>query len=128
MIMKDIKKSLRLRKSIKQKKPGFRRQEWFRSASLAPVWRKPRGIDSKLRAGEKARGSMPNIGYRSPKDSRGLDPKGLIEVRIMNPRDLKKLNPHLNIAVIGSTVGRKKRLDILKEAEKSGIKISNFKV
>ena len=120
-------KKLKLRAKQKKKKPAFKRQEWFRSVSLAPVWRFPRGIDSKLKRGEKARGSMPNIGYRSPKAVRGLNPKGFKEVRVLNPSDVQKINSKTDIAVIGSTVGKKKRLEIIKKAEQAGVKISNFK-
>src|SRR3989338_3267509 len=119
-------KNLRIRQKIKAKKPAFKRQEWFRTVSFLSAWRSPRGIDSKLKRGEKARGSMPNIGYRSPKLSRGLDPKGFREIMVLNPSQLKKINPKTDIAVIGSTVGKKKRLEIIKKAEESGIKISNF--
>ena len=124
--MDKNKKSLQVRRRQKAKKPAFKRQEWFRTVSLKDVWRFPRGIDSKLKRGEKARGSMPNIGYRSPKAVRGLNRAGLKEVRVMNPADLNKMNPKNDIAVIGSTVGRKKRVDIIKKAEESGIKIANF--
>ncbi len=126
--MSDIKKQLKLRNKQKSKKPAFRRQEWFRTVMLKDTWRSPRGIDSKLKRGEKARGSVPNIGWRSPKEARGLNPAGFREISVQNVFDLKKINPKTNIAVIGSAVGKKKRLDILKEAEKSGIKISNFKI
>ncbi len=120
-------KKLKLRAKLKRKKPEFKRQEWFRSVTLRPVWRFPRGIDSKLKRGEKARGSMPNIGYRSPTSVRGLNPKGFREVRVLNTTDLKKLNSKMDIAVIGSTVGKKKRMEIMKQAEQAGVKISNFK-
>ncbi len=125
--MAEIKKALNLRSKIKNRKPKFKRQEWFRTVSLKDNWRSPRGIDSKLKRGEKARGSVPNVGYRSPKEVRGLNPAGYRELIVMNPVDLKKINPKKDIAVIGSTVGKKKRLEILEDAEKSGIKISNFK-
>lgn len=126
--MAEIKKILNLRSKQKRKKPEFKRQEWFRTVMLGDKWRSPRGIDSKLRAGEKARGSLPGIGYRSPKEVRGLNPKGMKEVLVFNPKDLKKINSQKSIAVIGSTVGRKKKIEILKEAEKSGVNVSNFKL
>ena len=124
----ENKKSLGLRRKIKAKKPAFKRQEWFRSVSLRPVWRSPRGIDSKLKRGEKARGSVPNIGYRSPRSVRGLNPAGLMEIRVLNSNDLKKLDPKTNIAVIGSGVGKKKRIEIIKKAEESKIRVANFKI
>ncbi len=124
----ENKKILKVRARQKNKKPTFKRQEWFRSVSLGTKWRSPRGIDSKLKRGEKARGSVPNIGYRSPASVRGLNPQGFREVRVLNINDLKKVNPKQDIAVIGSTVGRKKRELIIKKAEESGVKISNFNV
>jgi len=124
----EIKKTLQLRTKLKRKKPTFRRQEWFRTVSLGEKWRSPKGIDSKLKIGEKARGKVPSVGYRSPRSVRGLDPKGFREVRIFNINDLKNLNSKTDVAVIGSTVGRKKRIEIIKKAEESGIKISNFNI
>ena len=47
---------------------------------------------------------------------------------IFNINDLKNLNSKTDVAVIGSTVGRKKRIEIIKKAEESGIKISNFNI
>lgn len=119
-------KYVKLRNKLKAKKPAFKRQEWFRTVSLKQVWRSPRGIDSKLKRGEKARGAAPNIGYRSPKEARGLNQSGFREVRVLNTLDLKKVNPKQDIAVIGRTVGKKKRVDIIKKAEEAGVKIANF--
>jgi large subunit ribosomal protein L32e len=118
---------LKLRKRIKKKKPEFKRQEWFRKKSLGKKWRKPRGIHSKLRRQEKAKGSLPKPGYGSPSVVRGLDRKGYREVVVRNVKDLKNINPKEDVAVISKTVGRKKKFEILEEANKRNIKVSNYK-
>jgi len=118
---------LKVRKKIKKKKPKFKRQEWFRKKSLGKKWRKPRGIHSKLRRQEKAKGSLPKPGYGSPLEVRGLNREGYREVVVRNTKDLENINPKEDVAVISKNVGRKKRFDILEEAKKRNIKVSNYK-
>ena len=118
---------LRLRKGIKKKKPKFRRQEWFRKKALGKKWRKPRGIHSKLRTHEKAKGALPKPGYGSPSSVRGLNREGYREIIVRNTKDLQNINPKEDVAVISKTVGRKKRFEILEEARKKNIKVSNYK-
>jgi large subunit ribosomal protein L32e len=119
---------LKARKSIKKKKPKFKRQEWFRKKSLKKKWRKPRGIHSKLRRQEKAKGSLPKPGYGSPLVVRGLNREGYREVVVRNVKDLEKVNPKEDVAVISKTVGRKKKFEILENAKKTNIKVSNYKL
>ncbi len=119
---------LKLREKIKGKKPKFRRQEWFRKKSLGEKWRKPRGIHSKLRRREKARGALPDPGYGSPSLVRGLNREGYREVLVRNVKDLEKIDPKEEIAIIASGVGREKRLEILEHAEKNNIKVGNYKL
>lgn len=125
--MKEKEELLKLRKKIKKKKPEFRRQEWFRKKSLGDKWRKPRGLHSKLRMHEKARGSLPTPGYGSPSGVRGLNREGYREVLVMNVKDLEKINPKEEVALIASGVGKKKRFEILEFAEKNNIKVGNYK-
>lgn len=118
---------MNLRKKIKKKKPKFRRQEWFRKKSLGDKWRKPRGLHSKLRRHEKARGSLPKPGYGSPAIVRGLNREGYREVLVRNAKDIEKINPKEEIAIIAGGVGKKKRLEILEFAGKRNIKVGNYK-
>jgi large subunit ribosomal protein L32e len=125
--MKEKEELLKLRKKIKKKKPEFRRQEWFRKKSLGEKWRKPRGIHSKLRMHEKARGSLPTPGYGSPSEVRGLNREGYREVLVRNVKDLEKINPKEEVAMIAKGVGKKKRFEIFEFAEKNNIKVGNYK-
>ena len=119
---------LKVRRDLKKKKPEFLREEYWKKKSLGRKWRVPQGKDSKLKKQYKARGSLPSPGWRSPKLVRGLNRQGFREVRVFNVLDLNKVDPKKDVAVLGSTVGRKKRMDIIKKAEEKNIKVSNFSV
>jgi len=80
-------------------------------------WRKPTGRDNKMR--EKRRGymSVVSIGYKKPKDNKE-------KIIIRNLKDLEGVGKG-NIAIVGN-VGKKKRIEIAKKAEKKKIKIQNM--
>ena len=121
------KRELKIRKKIKGRKPDFKRQEGYRHVRLKDSWRKPRGRHSKLRMREKARGRHPSPGYSSPKAARGLNRQGFREIRVFNADELGKINTEEEIAVIAGGVGKKKRLEIRKMAEKLGVKTLDAK-
>ena len=118
-------KDLKLRLKIKRKKPKFRRQGEKNLKRLGKKWRKPRGIHSKLREHKKARGFIPNPGYGSPKSTKGLHPSGFEEMLVYNVKDLEKINPEKQACRIASTVGIKKRLEIMKKTKELKIKVLN---
>ncbi len=92
---------------------------------LKKSWRRPKGRHSKLRKGEKAKGKRPSPGYGSPKSVRGLTRTGYVEIRISTPKDLERMDPHKDAALISSTVGRRKRDDIIKKAQELKIHVIN---
>lgn len=109
----------------KHKKPKFRRQESWRYKRVTDVWRKPHGIDSKMRKKVKGWPPCPTTGYRSPKKTRGLHPSGFVETRVHSIEDLSGIDPELQAIRIGSTVGGRKRVEILALAEERGIHVLN---
>lgn len=123
--MTIISRLLNIRKAKKAKKPGFRRQEGNKYERLENKWRRPRGRHSKLRKSKKSRGKKPSPGYSSPGAVKGLTRKGLVPVYISNINDLRNIDRKTQEAVIRSTVGRKKRLEIAKEAETLGVRVRN---
>lgn len=48
-LSKEEKRLLKIKNDQGRKRPAFRRQEWFRYKKFDEVWRKPRGMHSKLR-------------------------------------------------------------------------------
>jgi len=122
-------KTLRKKLKLKRKKPYFLRQGGKNLKRLGEKWRKPRGMHSKLRRHKKAKGFLPQPGYGSPKDLKYLHPSGFEEVPVFNIKDLEKINPSKQACRIASTVGKKKRLEIMKKTEELKIKVLNpFKI
>ena len=114
---------------LKRKKTKFIRQSGKNLKRLGKKWRKPRGSQSKLRKYKKSRGFMPHPGYGSPKLIRGLHPSGLEDILIYNQNELEKLNPEKQACRIASSVGKKRKIEIMKSAEELKIKVLNpFKI
>ena len=79
-----------------------------------------------MRRNYKYRPSLVRVGFRGPKETRGLHPSGFEEVTVYNVNDLENVDPKIQAARIGSTVGTKKRIDIEKKAEELDIRILNM--
>ena len=121
----DVKELLKLREEIASRRPEFVRQESWRYKRVKPSWRKPKGIDSKMRLCVKGWPKIVKVGYRGPAAVRGLHPSGFREKLVHNVAELERLNPQTDAARIASTVGAKKRMEILVRAKELGIKVLN---
>ena len=120
-------KALKLRERVKKKKPNFVRHEGWRYKRLSEGWRRPRGLDNKMRRKIKGWPPTVNVGYRGPKATRGLHPSGYKEVLVYNTEELKKIDSETQAVRIAHTVGKRKRAKILVEARKRKITILNLK-
>lgn len=121
----ERKKLLKIRKRIAQKRPKFAKFESWRLNRLKDHWRRPRGIDNKMRQNRRGWPRSVNVGWGSPKAVRGLHPSGMEEVSVFNVGDLAIIDPETQVARIGGSVGMRKRVNILDEALKRGIKVLN---
>jgi len=119
-------KLLELRKKMKKKRPKFRRVESWRYKRVKDSWRKARGIDSKTRKKTKSGVKSPNVGYRTPKEIRGIHPSGYEEVRVITKKDLDGLDPKRHAIKISSRVGARKRIPLIDYARNKGFKILNI--
>ncbi len=125
VLSENLKKTLELRKEIDDRRPRFIREEWFRYKRIPMNWRRPDGITSKMRRHFNKRPPVVSIGFAGPKETRGLHPSGFEEVMVFNVADLAKINPKIQAARIGGSVGMKKRLAMHEKADELGIRILN---
>jgi large subunit ribosomal protein L32e len=95
----------------------FLPREHKKRKKLKNRWRKPKGYHSKSRRKERHAPKMPGFGYRTPKEER----KEIVVVH--NMEELKKAT---GIVQIARRVGLKKKMEMLKAAEKLKVKVSNI--
>ncbi len=128
-VMSINKDKLAKRQEIKGHNPDFIRPESWRYVRLQTNWRKPKGIDNHQRK-QKSRGrpGLVKVGYRGPKEARGLHPSGFTDNLVYNLNDLEKLDPKKDGVRFGHSVGTKKRKEIVAKAIEDKFKIFNARV
>lgn len=112
---------------MSKKKKKFKRENSHKKAQTPESWRRPRGRHSRIRLEVNGAPAKPKAGYRTDKDIRGLHPSGYEEVMVHNTDDLEKVDPENEAVRIGSTVGGRKRAEIIEKADDEEIKVLNGK-
>jgi large subunit ribosomal protein L32e len=118
-------KLLEIRKERYDRQPSFKRGEWFRYKRVGTNWRRPRAVTNKMRLNRKYRPPKVRVGYGKPAAVRHIHPSGFREVMVHNRNDLEGIDPKIHAARIGSTVGTRKRKDIIEAADSKGIRVLN---
>ncbi|TFG33817.1 50S ribosomal protein L32e [Candidatus Thorarchaeota archaeon] len=116
---------VRIAQNKKNRMPNFHADQAHRWKRVSNRWRKLRGIDSYARQKKKGRIAMVSPGYRTPKAIRNLHPSLYIEVPVYRPADLEGLDADIHAVRISSTVGARKRQDILTAAEMKTLHVLN---
>ncbi|UXI18125.1 chaperonin containing tcp1 [Sarcoptes scabiei] len=112
---------------VKKRTKKFRRHQSDRYRKLKMNWRKPKGIDNRVRRRFKGQILMPNIGYGSAKKTKHMLPNGFRKVLVHNVKELEVLlmmNRRF-CAEVAHSVSSKKRKDIVERARQLSIKLTN---
>lgn len=116
---------LKLRAEIADGRPAFQRPESWRYTRLKENWRKPKGLDNKVRKMVKGWPRLVKVGYRGPVAARGLHPSGFRDVLVDNLKGLDGLNPETDAVRLSSGLGARKRQEIINRADELGLKVLN---
>ncbi len=125
--MNDIKKLLVLKQKMNAKRPKFIRQDAHRFEKLEKKWVRPAGLHSKIRQKIIGHGVLVKPGYRSPRALRSLSRDGTQLVRVFTVSDIERLDPQKQSALMGGSVGKRKRLELVVAAQKKGLKLTNIR-
>ncbi|CAN8010634.1 unnamed protein product, partial [Ixodes pacificus] len=92
-----------------------------------PNWRKPKGIDNRVRRRFKGQYLMPNIGYGSNKKTKHILPNGFRKVVVHNMRELEMLMMmnRRYCAEIAHGVSSKKRKILVERAQQLSVRVTN---
>lgn len=101
----------------------FKIQDYFRYKKLGTKWRRPHGLQSKLRVKKGGSGRKPAIGYRTAKKIR-YKISGLVPVAVENLPAMAKLGKEHGI-ILPSSLGLKKIALLEEKAKEMGIRILN---
>ena len=101
-------------KMLKKRMKKFPRFQADRFKRMNQAWRKPRGIDGRVRRKFKGSTLMPNIGYGTAKNTRHRLKNGFYKFLVQNLSDLEMLLMHNEkyAVEIAHNVGAKKREEI----------------
>ncbi|KAI3951798.1 hypothetical protein MKW92_030469 [Papaver armeniacum] len=115
------------KKIIKKRVKKFKRPHSDRYHRVGESWRRPKGIDSRVRRKFKGVTLMPNIGYGSDKKTRHYLPNGFKKFVVHNVKEVELLMMHNRTycAEIAHNVSTRKRKEIVERAAQLDVVVSN---
>ena len=123
------KELVKTRSQVKKRKPTYKRTQHNQFAKFKNdvKWRRPKGMGNKERRNRKGHIGTLRVGYGSPSEIRGANKDGLFEVLVHRVEDLSTIDSKTQIGVISATVGGRKKVEILKEAQAKKVALANVK-
>ncbi|XP_006819595.1 large ribosomal subunit protein eL32-like [Saccoglossus kowalevskii] len=114
-------------KNVKKRTKKFIRHQSDRYHKIKTSWRKPKGIDNRVRRRFKGQYKMPNVGYGTNKKTKHLMPDGFHKFLVHNVRELEVLmmSNRKYAAEIAHNVSSRKRKTIVERAQQLAIKVTN---
>merc|ERR1712217_993597 len=114
-------------KIVKKRTKKFTRHQSDRYDKLKRNWRRPKGIDNRVRRKFKGMYKMPNIGYGSAASTRHMLPSGFKKVLVHNVKELEVLmmTNKTFCAEIARGVSAKNRKTLVERAAQLAIRVTN---
>ncbi|KAK9759838.1 60S ribosomal protein L32 [Basidiobolus ranarum] len=112
---------------VKKRTKHFKRHQSDRYKTVKEAWRKPKGIDNRVRRRFKGQIPMPSIGYGSNQKTRHLLPNGFKKFVVSSPKELEVLlmQNRTYAAEIAHNVSSKNRIAIVERAQQLNVKVTN---
>ncbi len=125
----ELKRLSRIRAIKKKQKPDFKPTNSWRHDRVSKRWRRPRGIDNKMRERIKGWPQVVKVGYKKPAKLRSkyFSPEtGVLEEFIVSSlSDLELVLPNKHVVRIDGKLGTRKKERIYQEAVSWGLKVLN---
>ncbi|XP_059551161.1 large ribosomal subunit protein eL32-like [Myotis daubentonii] len=114
-------------KIVKERTKKFTRHQSDRYVKIKRNWRKPRGIDNRVRRRFKGQLLVPNIGYGSNKKTKRMLPSGFWKFLAHNVKELEVLLMcnRSHCAEIAQNVSSKIRKAIVERAARLALRVTN---
>merc|ERR1712099_99536 len=115
-----------VKKIVKKRTKKFIRHQSDRYVKVKSNWRKPKGIDNRVRRRFKGQYLMPSIGYGTNAKTRHCMPDGFKKFVVHNQKELELLLmlKGTYAAEIAHNVSSRKRKDIVERATQLSIKVT----
>merc|ERR1712134_4641 len=114
-------------KIVKKRTKKFIRHQSDRYDKLKQSWRRPKGIDNRVRRKFRGMYKLPGIGYGSAKATKHMMPSGFRKVLVHNVKELEVLMMQNKkfCAEIAHGVSSKNRKTLVERAQQLAIRVTN---
>nr|ALS05032.1 60S ribosomal protein L32 [Centropages dorsispinatus] len=114
-------------KIVKKRTKKFIRHQSDRYDKLKQNWRRPKGIDNRVRRKFRGMYKLPGIGYGSAKATKHMMPSGFRKVLVHNVKELEVLMMQNKkfCAEIAHGVSSKNRKNLVERAQQLAIRVTN---
>ena len=122
--MKEDKSRLMgVKRKLDKKKPNFIREGSQHSVRIGKKWRRPRGLQSKMRHQFAGHRIKVKAGFMSPAKVRDLDKEGYKLINVAQLKDLEVLDPKFHKIIINSNIGLRKKILLFEKIAEKGFKV-----
>ena len=120
---------IKVKKNVHKRTKKFVRFESEDFGKLKPSWRRPRGIDNRVRRRFRGNKKMPKCGFGSDKKTRYLLPNGFQKFLVTCAKDLDILlmNNRTFCGELAHNLSARKRAGIVKRAAELNVRLTNAK-